>query len=372
MIEGGDRGASNLRVRRARSLVVTWSKEGLQVTNFVTRTSFSCNALALEILGKLSDWTVLEDFARELLEFSATSVVEEIGQLVGFHAVIVEGSSAALLDADYAKHWEWGPLAGLFHFGIRDAKYLDDEESEAHIKKRASIRPAPQNYRLNDDSKETLRFQSIDLDDPVFRAMNARRTVRAFENQPITARQLGDCLFAGLGVIGFYRHPDLGEMPVKFTPSGGARNPYEAYVYARNVDGLEPGIYHYSAVQHSIERQRGLAGLPRPGEILSGQDWTDGSSAIVFLVANFDRTMWKYQNPTAYRVVMIEAGHIAQNIQICAAKEGLCANPTSAIQDTIAESALKITDQFESVIYAISIGYPDKTLAPLNPPLRQT
>ena len=38
------------------------------------------------------------------------------------------------------------------------------------------------------------------------------------------------------------------------TPSGGARNPYEAYVFARKVDGLEAGIYHYSALDHDLAK----------------------------------------------------------------------------------------------------------------------
>ena len=37
------------------------------------------------------------------------------------------------------------------------------------------------------------------------------------------------------------------------TPSGGARNPYEAYVYVRNVEQLAPGMYHYSAAENSLE-----------------------------------------------------------------------------------------------------------------------
>lgn len=360
----GADGRRVIRVRRSRSLVVTWSKYGLQVTDFVSRQSFSCNSFALDILAKLSNWTILEDFVRELLDFSPSSVLKEVSELIAVGAVVVEGSKEAALDVAYEMHWEWGPLAGLFHFGVRDAKYLNDYEAEIHIRKRASIRPAPQNYLLNQNSNKIYQFEDVDLGDPVFRAMAARRTVRAFDPKPMNARQLGDCLFAGLGVVGFYKHHDLGTMPVKFTPSGGARNPYEAYIYVQNVSGLSPGVYHYSAVQHNLELLGGLEGLHRPGAILSGQDWTDNSAAVVLLVANFDRTMWKYENPTAYRVVMIEAGHIAQNIQISAAKEGLCANPTSAIQDSLAEEVLRIGSPAQSVIYALSLGYPDEHVKP--------
>ena len=57
------------------------------------------------------------------------------------------------------------------------------------------------------------------------------------------------------------------------TPSGGARNPYEAYVFARNVEGLEPGIYHYSALEHSLARVS--AATPALSDLVGGQEWAD-------------------------------------------------------------------------------------------------
>ncbi len=53
---------------------------------------------------------------------------------------------------------------------------------------------------------------------------------------------------------------DFGKLPLAMTPSGGARNPFELYVYAARVDGLKPGFYHYGALAHDL-------GLVRAGKV---------------------------------------------------------------------------------------------------------
>jgi SagB-type dehydrogenase family enzyme len=146
-------------------------------------------------------------------------------------------------------------------------------------------------------------------------------------------------------------------VPQKMTPSGGSRNPYEAYVYVLDVEGMTPGIYHYSALEHSL----GLVSsppLPRPSEMLGWQKWTDDAAAVVFLVAHYSRTMWKYPHPMAYRAVLIEAGHIAQNIMIAATSHGLTANPTALFRDSMIESCLQLESVLQAVNYAVLLGRP--------------
>ena len=83
--------------------------------------------------------------------------------------------------------------------------------------------------------------------------MRARRTVRGFINKPVTLDEIGTCLFAGLGIVGFYEHDDLGRMPLKMTPSGGARNPFEAYVYPAVSMVWRVG---FTTIRRSITRWR--------------------------------------------------------------------------------------------------------------------
>jgi SagB-type dehydrogenase family enzyme len=157
-----------------------------------------------------------------------------------------------------------------------------------------------------------------------------------------------------MGIVAF-ADTDQGRVPLKPTPSGGGRNPYEAYVYARKVEGLRPGLYHYSAVDNSL----GLltdAPLPEVGDLLAGQPWFDNAAAVVLLVAHFERTMWKYPHPTGFRVVLIEAGHIAQNMLLAATANGLASAPTCAVSDSPLQRILGLDPVSQAVVYTVSIG----------------
>ena len=147
------------------------------------------------------------------------------------------------------------------------------------------------------------------------------------------------------------------------TPSAGGRNPFEAYLVARDVEGLPPGVYHYSALESSL----GLvapAPLPAVHELVGGTRWQDGGAAVIVLVAQFQRTAWKYSHPNAYRNFFIEAGHIGQNIMIAATARGLTAGPTAAFHDAAVERLLGLDRITQAATYALVIGEP----LPVRPP----
>src|SRR5262249_39757680 len=141
----------------------------------------------------------------------------------------------------------------------------------------------------------------------------------------------------------------------KPTPSGGARNPFEAYVVARAVEGLAPGVYHYAGIDHSL-------GLVRPGPVPSfttlvgGQTWFEDAGAIIFLVADFQRCWWKYPHPTGFRVILLEAGHVAQNLLLAAAHHRLAATPTCALSDRAVEVLLGLDRVTKAAVHSVALG----------------
>jgi SagB-type dehydrogenase family enzyme len=209
----------------------------------------------------------------------------------------------------------------------------------------------------NERHQPIVKLQTCDVGRGFLSVMNRRRTNREFGAAPITLKQLGDCLFSGLGITGFIETPipGLGPLPLKMTPSGGARNPYEAYVVARNVSSLSPAIYHYSALEHTLGP---VAASPEVsiGQILGDQLWADDAAALVLLVAHFDRVSWKYPHFSSYRVVLIEAGHIAQNMALTATSDDLAVAQTCAISDRLAEELLDLDPINQAAIYAVVIG----------------
>jgi nitroreductase len=68
--------------------------------------------------------------------------------------------------------------------------------------------------------------------------------------------------------------------------------------------------------------------------------------------------MWKYRHPLSYRMVTLEAGHIAQNLLVAASDLGLAAFPSGAVSDSAVEAALRLGGADIAVLYAVVVGRP--------------
>jgi SagB-type dehydrogenase family enzyme len=346
-----------VRVKRSSAIVVLLENDEFVFHNFLGQQTFTANPTALEILRRLHVWTDLENLGEYFPGYSRESIERSIDQLVELGALVVEGTDAAVLDEDYTRTWAWGPISAAYHFGTRDGAFISAEEGMELLRQQAKFIPSPPLYQLNSNPATDVPLPLREDYSEPFLTMAKRRTNRVMLDAPITVEHLADCLLFSMAITAFIEDPETVDLPLKMTPSGGGRNPYEAYVCVRNVTGLAPGTYHYSA----LERTLGVVGEGRPPpfpSLLAGQQWSSPAAAVVFLVANFDRVMWKYQDPHGYRVVMMEAGHIAQNIMLVATRHGIVANPSGAFSRIAVEETLGVGGATQSAVYALVLGVP--------------
>lgn len=347
-----------MRIRSARTLV--FSREGRQLVgfNFLTRSSFACSADLLSFLDFLADWTGLEELAGLMPAMSCEGLRSAVQGLLEFNALTQQGSALAESEDEFQASWKWGIPAALFHFSLRDRKCLSLEQTEVLQLAKLAECEQPPLYQTNDwAGAEAIQLPPALEQNELLRLMARRRTIRSAAASPVTLAQLSDCLFAGLAITGETQNC-AGSLPLSMTPSGGARNPYEAYVYVRAVEGLKAGFYHYAAFDHTLARLD-TNDLPAPSELLGGQDWADEMPCVVILCALLERTMWKYDDANAYRVVLIEAGHIGQNILLAATRHGLSACPTAALNHSRINNCIGADNCFtHAPIYALTLAKP--------------
>jgi SagB-type dehydrogenase family enzyme len=347
-----------MRFRRAATLAADFEAGHIVVQNFLTKERFTCSSECLEFLAKLDDWHEAGALFRYFPGVEGGSLADQVASLVAMNALVVEGTPQAEKDEIYRREWQWGTAAGMFHFGVRETLFIVGKRARRFMQKRKAWKPSPALYQSN-RGKKTIGLPRPDLEQEPLALMRRRRSKRNFDNHPIELKVLADCLFAGNGIVEFFTEDeDYGRLPITMTPSGGARNPYELYVYARNVKGLKPGFYHYAALTHDL----GLvhAGAVQVPEMLGGQKWPAKAAAIVFLVAHFSRTMWKYHLPMAYRVVAMEAGFICQNIALEATHHELSAVPSGALKESLIEEYLGTPLLEAAVMFSISLGKPKR------------
>lgn len=146
----------------------------------------------------------------------------------------------------------------------------------------------------------------------------------------------------------------------KNVPSAGSLHPMEAYVIARRVGGLEPGLYHYHPLAHELapvpSQPLDLDGFTHG--LLTGQHWFADAHVLVILVCRFERNFWKYRNHAkAYRAVTLDAGHISQALYTVATAQGLGAFVTAAINEAEIESVLGLEPLVQSPLAVCGFGW---------------
>jgi SagB-type dehydrogenase family enzyme len=210
--------------------------------------------------------------------------------------------------------------------------------------------------------KEDLNAATVELPIPALPGMSlasaiaARTSCRQFRSEPIPLAQLGDLLHAAYGVLGTI---DLwGEFCERPVPSGGGLYPLELYVLTQRVDGLPGGAYHYVPIMHVLEVVRSDQ-LPSllTAEMFLGQPYLSDAAAVLVLTAVVERSLWKYED-RGYRYVLLEAGHVAQNLNLCATALGLgCLNLGGFLDEDVA-ALLRLDDDDEVALYGVAVGPP--------------
>jgi SagB-type dehydrogenase family enzyme len=157
-------------------------------------------------------------------------------------------------------------------------------------------------------------------------------------------------------VQGYFEASSLGKLPYKTSPSGGARHPGEVYLMALNVEGLERGMYHYQARDNRLARLPAKVSPRKISAYCADQPYFSGAAALFIMTAVFARTMWKYGRARAYRVVLLETGHLCQTFCLTATRLRLAPFSTAALKDSLIESDLGIDGISESVLYVAGIG----------------
>lgn len=331
--------------------------------NYLTRQLASTEPQAFSILTFFDDWRRVDDLVRAMPEYRPAAIRRAVDVLVRHTLLLREGSPEARQDEALTRTWRtWLPQAG-FHFATKDTPFIPQEEWPRVARAFLAESPVPpfvKTYPVR--LRRTLPRPAAE-GDAFTRALLARKTNRDFSGEPVTLEHVSALLYYTWGVTGQVMSPTFGPLPHKTSPSGGARHPGEVYLVALDVKGLAPGIYYYDGHAHRLSQIRHGDYRKRLLKYSVGQQHVVKSAAVFLMTAYFPRSMWKYRSPRAYRVVTLDAGHLAQTFCLVAAWLGLAPFTTAALRDTAIEDALGIDGISESVLYLVGVGMPPRGIS---------
>ena len=213
--------------------------------------------------------------------------------------------------------------------------------------------------------------------------LDARSSCRNFDpHAPLSMAVFSQVLERVFGARGQVHAADDFDVIKRTSPSGGALHPTECYLIVQRVEGMVPGIYHYHPGSHALRRMKTGCMPPSVGEVklqdipagkrprwttphwrnlariaVAGQDYFADAAVTCILAPRFARSFWKYRNhPKAYRVAILDAGHLSQTLQLCATHAGLGAFVTAAINEGDIEQLLGLQAHVDGPLLVCGFG----------------
>ena len=348
--------AKQVLFRRSPFLVSYWNESELIFENYATGEGATAAPIATEVLNFFSRWLPAGALFRRLPQYSPSSLRAAINELARHSLLQRSDRKPQALDRAMIAWKDWNPAAGFFHFTGRDLPFEADLVRMGRYMKgltQEKAMPVPEKHYPR--AAQTI-LPPPRVEGEFARVLTARRTWRRFAPGKLALADLATLLGLTWGVREWVAVPPLGRFAVKTSPSGGALHPIEAYVVARDVEGISPGIYHYDATRHRLELLRRDATRKQMSDYVIGQRWFSEAAAFVFMTGVFTRTQWKYRYPRAYRVVLAEAGHLCQTFCLVATWLGLAPFCTMAMADSKIDRDLGIDGVTEGVLYVAGVG----------------
>ena len=192
--------------------------------------------------------------------------------------------------------------------------------------------------------------QASTIEGSVSQAILQRRSYREnMISKPLLLQDLSDFLYYGYG-----KKSD-GKRNI---PSGGALYPLEIYVYCHSVELINPGLYYYSPLQHGLKH---LSGKKEERDLESFfadkriYNMVKNASIYIFITASPSKNIWKYSE-RGYRFCLIEAGHLAQNINLVATAKHLACLNIGGFYDLEVNQFLKLDGVSDITLYIACVG----------------
>ena len=347
-----------LTLRSARCQSAYWDKGELRIVNHLTRRTFAANLILLEVIRFFFSPKTIRDAMLEFHAYTPESVRVVILELIKAELLLECGSPEAARDDLLDSSWQpWLP-AGGYHFLTKGGAFSKGGLSIGQKLRTMPRTLQPSKFKTIEGAERIALPPPDSKRDSFFQTLHARRTRRTFSPAPTSLASVSKLLQTTWGVQGFVKTKDFGSLPLKTSPSGGARHPIEVYLMALRVKGLGSGLYHYDTRGHALERISCVATARKARAYCADQPYAARAAALFIMTAIFARSMWKYRHPRAYRVVQLDAGHLGQTFCLTATRMGLAPFTTAALDDILIERDLGIDGISESVIYVTGCGMP--------------
>lgn len=352
---GAKRDQAHAEVRRARCLISFWEAGEFVVENYLTGKQTTISPLVAHCVEQLEDYSSRDAAIKQLGALPGSEDI--LDQLLAQDVLVLRDSALDAKERLIESKWEWKHDARYFHYSTQHVVFEDDLVAEnTNLANLARRSPPPSPFKDYGRSDVRLAGGFEESTGEFWQVLRTRRTRRRFAREAISLEALSTVLLWTWGPTRVMSDPDLGEYLLKTSPSGGARHPTEVYPLILRVEGVEPGLYHYSVKRHELECLRSGFFDDLAARLCANQEWVKDAAAVCFMTSVVGRSMWKYKQSHALKVLLLDAGHLGQTFHLVCTKLGLAPFTSAAMDDSGVEEALGLDGVSEIPIYAAAFG----------------
>lgn len=204
-------------------------------------------------------------------------------------------------------------------------------------------------------------LEMVDLPSPVDlgldevnirKLIEERRSTRAYSEEQLSMEELSYLLWCTQGVKEVLPR----NATLRTVPSAGARHAFETYLLVNRVEGLEPGLYRFVAMEHKLARMDVDSEISRRvSEGCLSQRFVSESAVTFIWAAVAYRMKWRYQE-RGYRYLFLDAGHVCQNLYLASEAIGCGTCAIGAFEDDLLNSILGLDGEEMFVVYVAATG----------------
>jgi len=178
---------------------------------------------------------------------------------------------------------------------------------------------------------------------------------RRLSARPLDLERLAALLYLTAGVTRKKTYPGGGEVLFRAAASTGALYQTEVYVAAGDVEGLEPGLYHFGPGDFALRQLR--AGDVRAVLAEAAADETLARrAAVVILSAIYWRNTWKYQ-ARGFRQLFWDSGTMLANLLAAGDALGAAPRLVAGFVDAAVNRLLGLDVDREAALELVALGH---------------
>jgi SagB-type dehydrogenase family enzyme len=231
-------------------------------------------------------------------------------------------------------------------------QYLQNTKFDQQVlrsMKRLDIEPV-QPFKQYVDAEKVPLPTDWDMEKGLREALQHRRSFRRFGKDALSKKDLSMLLWASQGITG-----RAGNFFFRTAPSAGALYPVETYLSVQNIDNIDKGLFHFQPAEFCLEKMSAEFSADKVAEAALGQSFLAKAGVVFIWSAILRRNFSKYGH-RGMRYILMDAGHICQNLLLAAEALGLGACPVAAFYDDEFNALLGLDGTEESVIYMAAVG----------------